>query len=164
MLGRHPHDSSIGGIWVFSRHLPERIFNNNQCVVTDAQFKKNYLLVFVFVQKILIPLICLVPTLVFNEFIIASQVHCKRFSAMLTDGHKLGWNFHIILPVEHFKNSSLVVKNFLTARLTALKQSVIALRVKKSLFSKQPFSSVLTTFLPSVTLIFATGILTGAET
>ena len=87
----------------------------------------------------MIPFRSTMPTLVLNELVIASQVHCKRFSAMRTDGQKLCRNFHIFLPVEHFKNNILILKSFLTARLTALKQTVIALRVEKSLFVKACF-------------------------
>ena len=55
---------------------------------------------------------------------------------MRTGRKKLGRDFHIFLPLDHFADHSFVIKGFLTARLTALEQAVIALRVKKPLFVK----------------------------
>ena len=52
---------------------------------------------------------------------------------------ELGRDFHIFLPLYHLPNYRFVIKSFLTARLTALKQTVIALRVEQALFIKASF-------------------------
>ena len=59
-----------------------------------------------------------------------------RFPAVGADRKKFCRDFHIFLLRDHFTDHSFVLKGFLTARLTALEQAVIALRVKKPLFVK----------------------------
>lgn len=76
------------------------------------------------------------PALVFHKFIIAAQVHGQRFAAVGADGEQLGRDFHILLPLYHLPNDRFVIKSFLTARLTALEQTVIALCVEQPLFVK----------------------------
>ena len=55
---------------------------------------------------------------------------------MGTGRKKLGRDFHILLPCDHFTNHSFVIKGFLTARFATLEQTIIALRVEQPLFVK----------------------------
>ena len=47
--------------------------------------------------------------------------------------------FHIFLPRHHFPNDSFVIEGFLTARLAALEQTIITLRIEQPLFVKSGF-------------------------
>ena len=47
--------------------------------------------------------------------------------------------FHILLPFDHFADHDFVIKGLLTARLAALEQAIIALRVEQPLFIKAYF-------------------------
>ena len=58
---------------------------------------------------------------------------------MRADGEKLRRYFHIFLPLHHLPNDNLVIKGFLTARLAALEQTIIALRIEQPLFVKSGF-------------------------
>ena len=87
-------------------------------------------------EEILIPLRCCVPAFILYKGIITAEIHGQRLAAVRTGRKKLGRDFHIFLPLDHFADHSFVIKGFLTARLTALEQAVIALRVKKPLFVK----------------------------
>ena len=55
---------------------------------------------------------------------------------MGTGREQLSRDFHILLPPDHFTNRGFVLKGFLTARRTALEQTIIALRVKQPFFVK----------------------------
>ena len=76
------------------------------------------------------------PAFILYKGIITAEIHGQRLAAVRTGRKKLGRDFHIFLPLDHFADHSFVIKGFLTARLTALEQAVIALRVKKPLFVK----------------------------
>ena len=79
------------------------------------------------------------PALVLHKRIITAEIHGQRFAAVGTDRKKFARNFHILLPCDHFPDRGFVLKSFLTARLTALEQTIIALRVKQPLFVKACF-------------------------
>ena len=90
-------------------------------------------------EKVFIPFRCSVPAFVLHEGIIAAQVHGQRLPAVGTGRKKLGRYFHILLPLDHLPNDLLIIKGLLTARLTALEQTIIALRVEQALFIKASF-------------------------
>ena len=71
------------------------------------------------------------PAFILDKLVVRTEVHGQWFPAVGTDREQLCWDFHIFLPLDHFTNHSFVLKGFLTARLTALEQAIIALRVKK---------------------------------
>ena len=129
-------DADIGGVGVLGCHLPEGVFDDDRRIVPNAQFQKEDFPACTGTEKILIPLRRPVPALVLHKCIIAAQVHGQRFAAAGADGEQLGRDFHIFLPLDPFTDHSFIIKGFLTARLTALEQAVIALRVKKPLFVK----------------------------
>ena len=64
------------------------------------------------------------------------QFGLDEFPTVGADREQLCRDFHIFLPFRHLPNDIFVIKGFPTARLTALKQTVIALRVEKSFFVK----------------------------
>ena len=132
-------DADIGGVRVLGCHLPEGVLDDDRCIVPNAQFQKEDFPACTGTEKILIPLCCSAPALVLYKFIIAAQVHGQRLAAVGTDGEQLGRDFHILLPLDHFTNDRFVIKSFLTARLTALEQTVIALRVEQAALVKSRF-------------------------
>ena len=75
--------------WVLSRHSPKRILDDNRRIVTHTKLQKQDMMTFVLLQKIIIPFGGFVPALVFNEFVIASQVHRHGFAADRTVRNKL---------------------------------------------------------------------------
>ena len=127
-------DADVGGVWVLGCHLPERVFDDNGRIVPNAQFQKEDFLPCAGPEKVFIPFHCSVPAFVLHEGIIAAQVHGQRLPAVGTGRKKLGRYFHILLPLDHLPNDLLIIKGLLTARLTALEQTVIALRVEQALF------------------------------
>ena len=76
------------------------------------------------------------PALVLDKLVVRTQVHGQWFPAVGADGEQLWRDFHIFLPLDHFPDDRFVIKGLLTARLTALEQTVIALRVEQPLFIK----------------------------
>ena len=76
------------------------------------------------------------PAPVFHKFIIAAEVHGQWFPTVGADRKKFGRDFHILLPFDHFEDHDFVIKGLLTARLAALEQAIIALRVEQPLFIK----------------------------
>lgn len=70
---------------------------------------------------------------------ISESTHGQRLPAVGTGRKKLGRYFHILLPLDHLPNDRLIIKGLLTARLTALEQTIIALRVEQALFIKASF-------------------------
>ena len=127
-------DADVGGVWVLGCHLPERVFDDNGRIVPNAQFQKEDFLPCAGPEKVFIPFHCSVPAFVLHEGIIAAQVHGQRLPAVGTGRKKLGRYFHILLPLDHLPNDLLIIKGLLTARLTALEQTIIALRVEQALF------------------------------
>ena len=79
------------------------------------------------------------PTVVFDEFVVGTQVHRHRLSANGTFRHEFGRDFHIALIFYHFTNDFLVVISFVVTRNTALKKPVITLCVKQPLFIESRF-------------------------
>lgn len=132
-------DADVGGVWVLGCHLPERVFDDNGRIVPNAQFQKEDFLPCAGPEKVFIPFRCSVPAFVLHEGIIAAQVHGQRLPAVGTGRKKLGRYFHILLPLDHLPNDLLIIKGLLTARLTALEQAVIALRVEQPLFVEPCF-------------------------
>ena len=129
-------DADVGGVRVLGCHLPEGVLDDDRGIIANAQLQKEDFPACTGTEKILIPLRCPAPALVFHKFIIAAQVHGQRFAAVGADGEQLGQDFHILLPLYHLPNDRFVIKSFLTARLTALEQTVIALCVEQPLFVK----------------------------
>ena len=129
-------DADVGGVRVPGCHLPEGVLDDDRGIIANAQLQKEDFPACTGTEKILIPLRRPVPALVFHKFIIAVQVHGQRFAAVWADGEQLGQDFHILLPLYHLPNDRFVIKSFLTARLTALEQTVIALCVEQPLFVK----------------------------
>ena len=92
------------------------------------------------------------PALVLGKFVVAAQVHRHRSAAVRAARKELRRYRHRWRPIcrrrqhtvrygealrfDHRADGFLVVKRLLTARLTALKQAVVALRVEKMLFVK----------------------------
>ena len=135
-------DTSIDGIRVLCCHLPEGVLDDNGGVVADSQLQKENPLPLAGAQKILVPLCHSVPALVLYEGIVAEEVHRHRLAAVRANRKKLGRDSHILLPLDHFTDHGFVIKGLLTARLTALEQAVIALRVEQPLFCQsQPSES-----------------------
>ena len=132
-------DADVGGVWVLGCHLPERVFDDNGRIVPNAQFQKEDFLPCAGPEKVFIPFRCSVPAFVLHEGIIAAQVQGQRLPAVGTGRKKLGRYFHILLPLDHLPNDLLIIKGLLTARLTALEQTIIALRVEQALFIKASF-------------------------
>ena len=87
-------------------------------------------------EKVLIPLRCSVPAFVFHKGIIAAEIHGHRLATVRADRQKFRWYFHILLPLDHFTDHGFVIEGLLTARLTALEQAVISLRIEQPLFIK----------------------------
>lgn len=87
-------------------------------------------------EKALISFRRFVPAFILDEFIIAAQVYRKRRTAVRTNGQKLGRNSHVLLPIRHFADNRFIVVGFLAAGRTALKQAVITLCIKQTLFVK----------------------------
>ena len=90
-------------------------------------------------QKLRIPLCRPMPPLVLDEGIITAQIHRHRSAADRTAWHKLAWHTHIALLLDHLTHGFLVVVGFLTARLTALEQPVIALCVEQTMLVEPGF-------------------------
>ena len=132
-------DTGVDCVWILRGHLPEGIFDDNGRIVPNAQFQKEDFLPCAGPKKVFIPFRCSVPAFVLHEGIIAAQVHGQRLPAMGTGRKKLGRYFHILLPFDHLPNDRLIIKGLLTARLTALEQTIIALRVEQALFIKASF-------------------------
>ena len=103
-------------------------------------------------EEIFVPLRRGVPALVLGKFVVAAQVHRHRSAAVRAARKELRRYRHRWRPIcrrrqhtvcygealrfDHRADGFLVVKRLLTARLTALKQAVVALRVEKTLFVK----------------------------
>ena len=132
-------DAGVGCVGVLGCHLPERIFDDDRRVVAHAQLQKEDFLPFAGAQEIRISFGCSVPALVLYKFIIAAEVHGHGFAAMRADGEKFRRYFHIFLPLHHLPNDGFVIESFLTARLAALEQTIIALRIEQPLFVKSGF-------------------------
>ena len=123
-------DAGVGSVRVLRGHLPEGVLDDNGGVVAHAKFQKENLLPVTSAEEILIPLCCSVPALVLHKGIIAAEVHGHGLPAVWTGWKKLGRNFHILLPLDHFADHGFVIKGLLTARFAALEQAVISLRVE----------------------------------
>ena len=121
---------------VLRRHLPEGVLDDDRRIVAYTQFQKENALPTSGAEKVLIPLRCSVPAFVFHKGIIAAEIHGHRLATVRADRQKFRWYFHIFLPLDHFTDHGFVIESLLTARLTALKQAVVALRVEKMLFVK----------------------------
>ena len=96
------------------------------------------------------------PAFIFHKRVIRAQIHAHRFSAVWAVRHQFGWDPHaqvsvlrrnkasvfqdlIPLGKQHLSNDFFIVILFLAARLRALKQAVISLRVKQTVFIKSGF-------------------------
>ena len=79
------------------------------------------------------------PPLVLDKGIIAAQVHRHRSAADRAVRHKFAWHTHIALLLDHLTNDFFVVVGFLTARLTALEQAVIALCIEQAVLVEPGF-------------------------
>ena len=132
-------DTDVGGVRVLRRHLPEWAFDDGRGIIANAQFQKENFLPLPGTQKVFIPLRCPMPAPVFHKFIIAAEVHGQWFPTVGADRKKFGRDFHILLPFDHFEDHDFVIKGLLTARLAALEQAIIALRVEQPLFIKAYF-------------------------
>ena len=121
---------------VLRRHLPEGVLDDDRRIVAYTQFQKENALPTSGAEKVLIPLRCSVPAFVFHKGIIAAEIHGHRLATVRADRQKFRWYFHIFLPLDHFTDHGFVIESLLTARLTALKQPLVALRVEKMLFVK----------------------------
>ena len=84
-----------------------------------------------FSQKFLVTPCRSVPALVLNKFIVAAQIHRHGFSALRTFWDKLGRYLHILLKFNHIFDNRFIVISCFVARLGALKQPVIPLRIEK---------------------------------
>lgn len=114
-------------------------------------------------EEIFVPLRRGVPALVLGKFVVAAQVHRHRSAAVRAARKELRRYRHRWRPIcrrrqhtvrygealrfDHRADGFLVVKRLLTARLTALKQAVVALRVEKMLLSKPAFRKQWSTFV-----------------
>ena len=101
-------------------------------------------------EEIFVPLRRGVPALVLGKFVVAAQVHRNRSAAVRAARKELRRYRHRWRPIcrrrqhtvrygealrfDHRADGFLVVKRLLTARLTALEQTIIALRVEQALF------------------------------
>ena len=119
---------------IFCRHLPKRVFDNDGCVVADAELEEKYFLITSCPNEVGVPFCGSVPAFVLDEFIVRTQIHCHRCAAMRTNGYKPGRDFHIVLLFTHCNNSLLVVVCFVAAGNGALKKSVVALSIEQPLF------------------------------
>lgn len=119
---------------IFCRHLPKRVFDNDGCVVADAELEEKYFLITSCPNEVGVPFGGSVPAFVLDEFIVRTQIHCHRCAAMRTNGNKPGRDFHIVLLFTHCNNSLLFVVCFVAAGNGALKKSVVALSIEQPLF------------------------------
>lgn len=129
-------DTGISGMGVLRRHLPEGVLDDDRRIVAYTQFQKENALPTSGAEKVLIPLRCSVPAFVFHKGIIAAEIHGHRLATVRADRQKFRWYFHIFLPLDHFTDHGFVIESLLTARLTALEQAVISLRIEQPLFIK----------------------------
>ena len=97
-------DTDVGGVRVVRRHLPEGAFDDGRGIIANAQFQKEEFLPRAGSEKILIPRRCTMPDLVLNKGIIAAEVHGHGLAAVGIGWKKLGRDFHIFLPLDHFAN------------------------------------------------------------
>ena len=79
------------------------------------------------------------PTVIFDEFVVGTQIHRHRLSANGAFWHEIRRYFHILLLGNHLLNDFLVVIGFIMARNTALKKTVIPLGIKQPLFIESRF-------------------------
>ena len=67
---------------IFCRHLPKRVFDNDGCVVADAELEEKYFLITSCPNEVGVPFGGSVPAFVLDEFIVRTQIHCHRCAAM----------------------------------------------------------------------------------
>ena len=97
-------DTDVGGVRAVRRHLPEGAFDDGRGIIANAQFQKEDFLPRAGSEKTLIPRRCPMPALVLNKGIIEAEVHGHGLAAVGTGWKKLGRDFHIFLPLDHFTN------------------------------------------------------------
>ena len=133
-------------------HLPKRIFYNTRSIISYPKFKEHYFLLFMILYKFLVPFCCPVPSLIFNKCLIRSEIHTHRLTAARAIWNQTRRNRKLYFSVfrflqfpvfylksltqHHFFNLVFIVIGFLMARLTTLKQPIIALCIKYSVFIK----------------------------
>lgn len=113
--------------------MPEGILDDGRGVVPHAQLQKEELLPRPGAKKIGVPLRGRVPALVLHKCIVAAEVHGHGSAAVGAAGQQVAGHLHILLPLYHLPHELFVVKRLLTARLAALPQAVVALRVEQPL-------------------------------
>ena len=100
--------------------------------------------------KFLVPFCCLVPSIIFNKCLIRSEVHAHRLATVWAIWNQPRWNRKLYFSIfrflqfpvfnlesltqHHFFNSLFIVIGFLMARFTTLKQTIISLCIKDSVF------------------------------
>lgn len=94
-----------------------------------------------FMQKVHIPILCLMPAFILHKPIIGTEVYGHRLAAMRTERQKLGRYAHIALLFNHFSYYGLIIKCLLTAWCAALEQTIIPLRIEKALYRIRPSES-----------------------
>lgn len=126
--------AGINGLRILRRHLPKRIFDDAWRVVASAKLQKKNVQVLVSAEKFRIPLSSSVPALILHEGVVAAQVHGHGLTADRTAGNELAGHAHVGLLLEHTQNDFFIVVGLLAARLCALEQAIIALRVEQTVF------------------------------
>ena len=114
--------------------LPERVFNDARSIGANPQLQVKHLVSAVSGHEILVALGRLMPAGVLNESVIGAQIHTHRLTTPGAVRHKLAGNTHVTLGFNHELHGLIVVVSIGVARLGALPQAVITLRVKQALF------------------------------
>ncbi len=127
-------DAGVGRAGIFRGHLPKGILDDDRRVIPDTEFEKQYLLSLTGAQEVCIPPRRRVPALVLDKPVVRAKIHGQGLSAVRTARDERRRNFHVLLLCDHLPDNRFIVPCLLTARLTALKQPVVALRVKQPLF------------------------------
>ena len=129
-------DTGVSRAGILRCHLPEGILDDDRRVIPDAEFEKQYLLSLTGAQEVCIPPRRRVPAIVLDKPVVRTKIHSQGVAAVRTARDERRRNFHVLLLCDHLPDNRFIVPCLLTARLAALKQSVVALRVKQPLFVK----------------------------
>ena len=149
-------DAGVDRFGILCRHPPEGVFDNDRGVETDAQFQKEDLLSLAGAEEATVPLRCSVPALVLHKGIVTAEIHGHRPAADRAVRDQFRGNCHVrryalrdsqaVIPADdialrfqHLPDEIFVFVSLLTARLAALEQAVIPLRIEKAFFIKARF-------------------------
>ena len=76
------------------------------------------------------------PAFVLHKGIVSPKIHRHRLSTVRAVWDEFCWNPHIFLLLYHLTDELFIIISFLTARLAALKKSIVPLCIKQSFLIK----------------------------